>query len=903
MSLCALVCEGFAGTISVNPGQPQTAPGKLAVKELQLYLGKMFKGKIELALDGGKYDVVIGTGKNNPLIKQAGIKLPTGKYADQGYAIKTIGKTIYIAGSTETGVLYGVYGFLEEYGAYFQITGDYLPRESRFKVKQLDISIAPVFKYRGLMPWDNFLCGMSGYNEEDSFLLIERATRMKLNKLDLHFYPGYVMYNEVWNGKPVNPGWVAQPNEFVPKGRPGEKAFAGMQKMCVRPWEENRGNPRKQADACQQMFRNVIDYAHDHGWVTVCGFSLMQPRGGDFEMTDKPGGPGAGGLNQINPLSGHNAEQNVKRYRRLTEIYPNADYYWMWQHEGGGPMCRNVGREPGAKEMREKNKHWGDPHRAGDIDYAYMFREVAKRLTKEERSKLSMGGWDIQHIFPGIHNDFPKELVFASLNNAYPHHAVKEVKNYSPAREGRRMWMISWWEFDGNQWFPQFRSSWHEKMYKAAYELGVEGISQLGWKLSAIEHHPRYMAEFSWNPGLTYKDFYRGFVRKIYGKNGADEIAKLYGIYDEWEIRTPAASPGDYRPMLLGAGWCSLALPDVPFSRQGLKAEEWKETVRRAKTLLAKQRELMDEDIRSIAVLDAVMSKLTESGQDWAGLLKNRLEFRVLFLKATRALNRSFVTYDEIGNRKGLIVGAKAARKHAGKSLEFAAAAINKYAEECRNRGDLGVIGQMNVQFYDIIAGLDSKFSLESPYVTVDWERFSANKTIVYDFTDPKCWPLRDGVVKVEPFVEEGKEALRVSIGGEKGINSNSLWINRGKIDLEKSPYMDFYIRTSTKDPVCFMFQIRGRDEWLEMDIVPGNTYTVIDRIDIEREINNGKWRRVTWNIRKLAQERIGKDVTMIKGLIIGSWKPLEKPVVLEFRNFNFGKMNLLDGLELDNTK
>jgi hypothetical protein len=721
---------------------------------------------------------------------------------------------------------------------------------------------------------------------------------MKLNKLDLHFYPGYVYYNEVWNGKPVSPSWVATPNDFAPQGKPGAKAFGDMKLYAVRTWEENKGEPIKQAEAAQAMLRRVIDYSHDRGWAVVAGFALMQPVGGDFIQTKKSGN--FGGLDTPDPLQEKNVQLSLERYRRLQQTYPKADYYWMWQTEAGSVMCREVGKEPGAKEMREKYACWGDPERAGDIDYAYLFSQVAQRLTSEERARLATGGWDIQHLFPGIDRDFSKEIIFASLNNAYPEPAVKEVDNYRVAQHGRRAWMIAWWEFDGNQWFPQFRTSWHEKKYRKAAEFGVESVSLLGWKLSAIEHHVRYLAEFSWNPTLSARDFYRGFVERIYGKVGAEQIASVYNIYDEWEARTPPATPGDDRPMLLGAGWCSLALPDVPFAKTALAGDNWKHVVMRAGKIIEWQQQLLAEDRKSIALLQSVLPSLKPAGQSWAQLLINRLEFRALYLHAVQTLNQAFIDYDRVAKAQGLQAAAKTARQKTADSLQLAGQAIEKYAEEPRNRGDLGLIGQLNVQFYDIISQLGDRFQLDSPYLTLEWKALRMNVWHRSDLANPNCWPMRDGAAELTTFLDEGTPAIRLTLAGKPDAKLGSRFVRSDSIDLEKQPLMDFYTRTKTADAVAFMFQIEGKDDWFELDLIGEQAYRRTDRINPALEINDGRWHRVTWNLQKLVADRIDPNIKSIKNLIVGTWANPANPVVVEFKNVCFGSFNQLDGVQLE---
>jgi hypothetical protein len=399
---------------------------------------------------------------------------------------------------------------------------------------------------------------------------------------------------------------------------------------------------------------------------------------------------------------------------------------------------------------------------------------------------------------------------------------------------------------------------------------------------------------------LSAKDFYRQFAERIYGKAGTEKFASLYDIYDEWEARTPPATPGDDRPMLLGAGWCALALPDVPFTQDGLMSDKWKHTVKRAGKILEVQQQLLNEDRKSLEVLESVISELAPSGQSWAKLLKNRLEFRVLYLQSVMALNQSFEIYDQVSNVQGIKAGAKEAYKASSQSLKLAAESIEKYADDVRNRGDLGLIGQLNIQFYDLIARQNSQFQLDSLYVTIDWKALRMNVAFRSNLSDVKCWPLRDGVAGVETFTDEGKPALRVSLAGTSAARWGSRFIRSGVIDLEKEPLMDFYVRTSSKDAVALMFQIEGSNDWYEIDILGEQNFKQIDTINPILGLNDGQWHRVTWNLQKLVTEKIGKDVKSIKNLIVGTWTNPKTPVVIEFKDVCFGSFNQLDGQEVD---
>ena len=901
--IASLLCSAVDAGVSPRPirvkfGTSGSATEKLARAELVSYLGKIFTNKVDVSGRGSSFDIVVGTPDSNPAVKKAlsarKISLPQGKNADQGYTLRTTGGATYVVGRTHQGALYGVYELLEQYGVYFQISGERLPKRGEFEVLELDISRSPVFKYRGLLPWDNFINGMSGYNYEDYQQLINRATRMKLNMLQIHFYPGFVMFTEEWNGKPSSPSFIGCPvDTFKTKGTIAEKAFGGETVFGSKPYIDNTGSPLKQAEACQAMLRKAIDYAHSHAMVTSVGFALMTPEGGNPHWTDRPNG-----YNYLNPLDSHNVDLSLERYRRLVKLYPNSDFYWMWQTEAGGFYGTEIGREPGAAEMREKYAKWsGRPELNGDIDYAYLFREVANRLTPQERSKLATGGWSIEHLFPNIDKDFPKEVIFASLNDYYPDSGVKRSVSYKVAQNGRRAWMIDWWEFDGNEWFPQFRINWQEQMYKNCAEYGVEAVTVLGWKLSAVEHNVRYLADFCWNPKLSTEEFYNNYISKLYGPK-AQSLVKAYMQYDKYEKDTPGACPGDPRTMLLGAGWCSLAIPALPGKLEDFDQESWKDVVERANSNycgIAGQEMLYKADQDAIKEMKFILPKLDEQGKSWARLMINRLEFRCLYLQSTIALNKTLLTYDEIARKRNLIEAKTSAHKYAKLSLDYSVKAIEKYAQDIRNRSDLGTVAQLNEQYYKILKHFAESLSTEkSPYTTADWTTFRINPSIKYDFTAESAWKYRDGKISMSSEIADGKPVLRLSIGGDKVANS-SVFIHEGALDLDKSPFMDFKFRTDSREPLVIMFQAESDGNWYALNLIDVTSqYRFADSVS-DLLLNDGKWHRVTCDLLRLCKERIGVSDPTIRNVILGSWASPSEPIIVEFSDFALGKRNLLD--------
>ncbi len=874
---------------------------ELIGNEMQIYFNQIFDENLTVmdSQANEQPDIIIGT-VDHPLINEAVktglLQLPEGQNSQQGYTIKTIDETLYVAAKTDQGLLYGLYELLEQYGCYFQINGEIVPDKKPFYVKKLDITEKPVFKYRGLLPWDNFLCGMSGYNLEDYQLLIDRATRMKFNILQFHFYPGMAFFTEEWDGKPVDPTCIGMPVDvFETEGAVAEDAFGNIKKFAPKPYVENIGSPRAQAQAVQEMFRKVLDYAHSRNFKTAVGFELMLPRGGNFTYTQKPKDDN-GGHNIINPLNEDNVKKSVHRLRTLMKTYPQSDYYWLWQSEARGILSRNIGTEAGAKEFREKYGHWAKhPNFAGDVDYAYMFKQVAEALSPEERKKLSTGGWSIEHLFPNINDEIPDEVIFASLNSYLMPLAINEqIESYRVAKTGRRAWMIAWWEFDGDQWFPQFRANWQEKMYDKCVEYGVESVTLLGWKLSGVEHNVRYLSEYAWNPELSGNEFYSSYIEKTFGSKNS-KLLEIFNDYDAFEPYSPPAAAFDYRDMLLGAGWSSLGLPRLPETSELLEGDKWQERITQTKDVIKRQKEFVEKDKKAIEAIENAMRANGSKSTKWPEILLNKLQFRVLYLKSMLAFNEGVLVYDQTARQNNFEKAKKAALPDFQKSVELAQQAIEKYAELVDNRNDLGAIAQLNEQYYEILRMNYTKAKKRSSYATVDWNTFRMNPAIRFDFSDTKVFRRRDGKTDVTNYKESGRDIIKVSIGGDN-TNYNSVFIHSDPIDLNDAPFMDFEIRVINKKPIAFMFQTQDSERYHALNII-GNQdlYNNIDSVNSDN-IADGKWHRVTWDLLNMYKENISATKQpIIRNLILGSWKPAEQAAVVEFRNFNMGTRNTLD--------
>ncbi len=868
-------------------------------QEVERYAERLFGARVHSVSDPRQADLILGMPSRSTWIARtvrAGRPaLPSGPHAAQGYGIARVGTAMVVASNGEHGVRNGLYALLEHYGARFQINGEILPARRKFTPRPVRETRAPAMRYRGLLPWDNFLCGMSGWNLEDYQVVIDRMLRMRLNMLQFHFYPGMAYFTETVDGNTAPPLYVGMPvDRFDTRNAVGRQAFRGEAVFAPRPWVEHADTPREAAEAVQEMFRQALDYARMLGIHTVVGFELMESTASGFTRTDKPQDNGQG-LNLIDPLNPDNVRRNRQRLESLMRMYPHSDTWWMWQSEARGWLSANVGREPGAAGMRQERRHWaGNPHLTGDIDYAEMFLRVVQELDPAVRKRIATGGWSIEHLFPTFHSDAPPEAVFASLNSYEPRVALADqIDSFRTGNMGRRTWMIEWWEFDGNQWFPQFRAGWQEPMYKRALQHGVEAITLLGWKLTGVEHNIRYLAEWSWQPSLSAQAFYAAYARDVLG---SASLAPVLWELDRLEPITPGATPGDARHMLLGAGWMSLVIPPLPTALSGIQKPEWRRVVEAAAGELCgiqAQTQLREGDLRRITRLRRALNAGSSTQRERLSTLIRRLEFRVAYLDAVIAVNQSLIAFDNAAREGALTHGRRAAAPHARHALSRGIRAVELYAAWILDRGDQGVVAQLNEQFIrplrDHLAACSESGAL---FAIVDLMAFRLRPMLDLGPGAATPWRNRDGAASCRLIEEAGQVLFDVRIEAD-GSPYHSLWIRQGDIDLDSCPWMDMEIQTTTDQQLALLFQAGPGDSWYALNLV-GRT-ALYGSVDQLTDISTGDWRRVCWDLQRAVHERLGADIRSIRNLILGCWSTPSHPIAVRFRRLQLGTRNLLD--------
>ena len=126
---------------------PDASPSERhGAEELQKFLEEMSGARLPITAEPQPRMVLVG---NSPALEKLSLKIPFADLGAEGFALKTAGPHIVIAGGRLRGSMYGVYTFLEKLGCRWltpQVSR--IPKMRTLVVRPLDEVQKPAFEYR-----------------------------------------------------------------------------------------------------------------------------------------------------------------------------------------------------------------------------------------------------------------------------------------------------------------------------------------------------------------------------------------------------------------------------------------------------------------------------------------------------------------------------------------------------------------------------------------------------------------------------------------------------------------------------------------------------------------------------------------------------------------------------------
>jgi len=398
----------------------------------------------------------------------------------QQYRLTCDGKRVTIAGGDETGVLYGVYGLLEDhYGVSFLMSGDVLPETKiPLHLASFDETKMPRQAIRGFTSHWCYMQGAGLWSLEDWKFHIDQMARMRLNMLSIHNYI-FEGYRENW----LNWG------KFTQKNLNQNSAQSAYYHVCSWPLREYPGRSADLFDdyafgcaaslhaaslsnkdvweRCASTFQQIIAHAHRRGVKVALGTEF----------------------HNLNP------EQQTEICESILAWYPDLDYLVYYRHEG-------TKEPPFVQSM-----------------YTF-FRQRAPKMGHV------LTGWG--ELSDSNLKDVPADVV------AGPFTAYSD-KFENGSRYGRReYWAGPWLEEDNKgdmHYMPWSKNLANTISSYAQHATNMNGLVTLTWRLTdVIDPRLFYIAAAPWDSAnrlTTSRAVYLEYARRCYGAANAEAIAVL----------------------------------------------------------------------------------------------------------------------------------------------------------------------------------------------------------------------------------------------------------------------------------------------------------------------------------------------------------------------------------------
>lgn len=422
--------------------------------------------------------------------------------------------TLMVSAPSDAGLLYGVFGFLEQQGAYFGVDGDLYPLDKPAALIVPDTGLPwtynPRFATRGLLPWPDFLNCITVYNREDFRAYLEAMLRMRLNTLGIHVYgqgakwaESFLSFEYGGVGHTAFTDTTATDRWGYLPQRTSRFAMSAAQyyddevfgsdatRLARNPWEA--------AELAQSLWRDAFAYAEQLGIRTGVGFEPYQVPDEIFRAA-----PPETRLVQVHKLAHEGREVQIARIdpesraakyilearlAQLLEAYPSVSYVYLWEDE---------------------MMNWASQAEQVDLPVT-PFKQAHDFLRRHAPDKrLVLAGWGgvVRH-FESFHRQLPEDVIFTALSDQLGWDPIHEAFSKLGDRE---RWPIPWIEDDPSMWFPQIHAHRFAKDLALAEQYGCQGVLGIHWRHRIIDPVAGYMARRFWNGDLQPAEHYRAYA-------------------------------------------------------------------------------------------------------------------------------------------------------------------------------------------------------------------------------------------------------------------------------------------------------------------------------------------------------------------------------------------------------
>lgn len=429
---------------------------------------------------------------------------------------------------------------------------------------------AEPFAIRGVLPWHNFLCGPTAWNEEDYEKYLDSCQAEGINFIGFHNYTGggerYASYVEPMiriSYKGIVPRamldnslgcrWGALPMPV------SEFAFGSQKALDLPKRAEAFGSncsvlsksDEEHYRRTQQLMQRVLKMAHERGIRMAMGFEFgvvppeyfsLYTAGECFFWL------GAGNMIP-NPCHPTSIELHRAALDNLLDTYPEIDYIWLWlnEHSFLGVVFEQALGDPSFAKLFLENAQYfeeatSDGERfVGVWALQYIRQTIDYLRSRGSDARLIIGGWggggQLPGILRGLDRALPEDVVFSCLNPDLGRSRQPEF--LAEIARHRDVWAVPWLEGDNQMWHQQPRVSKMQEHVRLAREQRLQGVVAIHWRTAETRYNFKTFARYArLSDNATVEELYREYFDRDFGTTAAAKLAPLMARIDAsglWE--------------------------------------------------------------------------------------------------------------------------------------------------------------------------------------------------------------------------------------------------------------------------------------------------------------------------------------------------------------------------------
>lgn len=424
---------------------------------------------------------------------------------------------------------------------------------------------------RGTLPWHNFLCGPTAWNETDYRQYLDRMQSLGLNFIAFHCYTGgaerYATYVEpliclsyrnvipqAFLDHSLSSRWGYRPmalQDFVFDSRSrlhtpaGAAAFGSDAAVLSRDNEEHYQRTRN-------LMRRVLTMAHERGIQMAMGFEFgIHPP--EFASIVPPESIIRGAMTP-DPMHPSSCEILYDAIDDILTAYPGIDHIWLWLHEHtmfvGSPQMKGEFAELYRQQAPSFQQFDETCAFTGVWSLAYIQKAYAYIKNRTPQTKIAIAGWgggnQLMPVLQGLDKLLPQDIIFTCLNPNQGQDAqpafLAEIAGHRP------VFAIPWLEGDKSLWHLQPRVTLLREQVKLAAKQNLHGVVAIHWRTDEVKLNMDAFARFANYPQdtISIATIYRHDIEQQYGAAAVKALLPLLTAMDRGQWYSPVESPEYY---------------------------------------------------------------------------------------------------------------------------------------------------------------------------------------------------------------------------------------------------------------------------------------------------------------------------------------------------------------------